>query len=438
MLPSKQVIIPEDRKLTEEANVIKQALTRPDPHPEYKEALAIKVGISFTTLSQSVIPGLSLTKILGTRLTVTYVPDFFYITELCQRLFLSARNDRSLAKHESCNIQAFTLYVVHALFYIYVKTVHEVNHCDHNLSNLLKVYESSGFNSIELPSICSSWIDALGRHLPADLKRQFMPKFPDLGPDAVNNSGFFSANTAHLLPNFFSLLSIIRISADQSTTMSILPPHIRSKNGILGSPSNHPVIQNSTFCRSYAPRIPGCYNLASMHSDSELTFIVQDALARNYTDPMQNIAKVTPQLLLHLKTAMQPLFAQIETVKLNDINPTGTALVMLPLINEADQEVFRTAVNVAAVAANPVTPALTIHSEHDHKSRVKSRVEIINGYVDVVYQTPIVRIPSLNDIIPFEDIRYVDPQHPWYLQEHEFQTAPLTLTEARSYFKRMN
>jgi len=427
-----------DRDLKGEATIIKEALTSSNKGDETRKEKPTTT-IDFTTLAQSVIPGNFLRKRLGNSIFVDYIPDFYYIMELCQVLFVSSKQDKALHKAESVNIQSFTLYMAHTLLYVYLRTVQECNPPAVDLSHVLTIYQRAGFDTNQVPAICSHWIDGLGKYTDPSTKKTFRPVFPVLDQGAILNSGFFSGPTGHLLPNIYCILSLIRISAHPDTNMSILnPASIRSKLGIFGSVSTNASLINSTICRSNAYRVPGCKALCEMHKDIQLLEVVESALTGIYTDTIQNILKVTPLLLSHLKRSQDELFSKIDTITIGTTSPTGTALTMLPLISTDDQEYIISDVNTEQVTGLGARPAIHYHGEVEHKARLCSRVEVVNGHADYAYQTPLVRITGASEGIITEGFVYQDPQSPWYSTEHEFFTEPASLLETRAYFKRKN
>jgi hypothetical protein len=426
-----------DRPLKQEADDIKQAIIQNDLANSKSTDKTSTVHVNFTSLAQSVIPGNVLRKRLGRQINVEYIPDFYYMIELCQLIFISAKKDRSLKKDDTSNIHCFTLYVAHTLLYVYLKTVQDCNDPAVDLDKVLSIYENAGFGTNMLPTVCSQWVDGLGNFLDPQTKRTFLPKFPVLGTGAFFESGFFSASTGHLLPNIYCLLSLCRISADRSTGLQLLTsPAMQNRAGIFGSVSAHQPLVNSTLCRSNALRVPGGKALGVMCSDTELIQIVEDTISTTFTDLMQNLLKLSPALLAHLKRSQEILFLQIENFNLKQISPIGTSLCILPLIFIEPQAIVTPEHNSPAVPGPPVVGAMHYESEFDHNSRISTRNEIVNGHVDYAYQTPIVRICNNNDSIVIPGYTFADPQSPWYLQQLEFDTQPATLNDTRAYFIR--
>jgi len=430
-----------DRDLKAEAELIKSALTekpqsnsKPD---DAKDSTSQRTNISFTSLSESAIPGFSMRKLLGTRLQVTYVPDFYYIIELTQRLFKQAKSNKALKPIDNLNMHSFTLYIAHSLMYVFLRALEDTNTPSVDLSTILKIYEKGGFSSCQVPAICSNWIDAIGYHQDASSKRQFVPYLPQIATGAIFNGGFFSANVGHLIPNIYCLLSITRASATRDTGLQILnAAATQNMSGYFGLAVTTNNLANSTSCRANALRIPGCKNIGIPCNDIELLNVIDITLNTNFTDPMQNLLKATPAMLLQLKTSVQPLFLEIDYINLTHSSPTGNSLLTVPIISEPNQAIYVPEVNIAAVVGPPSVAVMHVHSEHDHSSRVKSRYEIINGNADYAYQTPVVRVVTADEAVILNNFTFNDPQHTWYSLENEFQSNIVTMAEGRSYFKR--
>lgn len=368
---------------------------------------------------------------------VEYIPDTYYILELCQRIFISAKNDRSLKKIESINIHSFTLYMAHTLMYAYLRVVQDVNPPNVDLTVVLNLYHSAGFDTNRLPSVCSYWLEAIGKFQDANTKRVFLPYLPSMVQGAVSDSGFFTANVGHLVPNTFCIAALIRCAADRSTGLQLLTNVAQqNQNGIFGATLTTNGLTNSTLCRSNALRVPGAKAIGKMCSDTDLIQIVDTALTTNFVDPVQNLLKITPNLLSHLKQSQVELFLEIETISLGPLNSVGTSLLTIPLISCPDQDVVVPEVDIAAVVGPPAVSRMRCFSEHDHNSRISTRTEIVNGHVDYAYQTPVIRIVNSNDAIIVQGHVYVDPQDDWYLSELEFDTVPATLNETRAQFGR--
>jgi hypothetical protein len=430
-----------DRDLKGEATEIKLAVTKKPFLSKTSDEKDFKprVSIGFTSLAQSAIPGFTSQKILGHRLLVTYVPDTFYVLELAQRIFAHAKHDKDLKRIDNINVHSFTLYMAHALLYVIFRTVQDSNPPSVDLSTILEIYDKAGFASAKVPAICSHWIDGIGKFQDPPSKRLFQPELPTLATGAILDSGFLSADTGHLLPNIFALLSITRMAATRETGFQILIAATTiGRQGYFGLDSTNVGLTNSIIGRSNAMRIPGAKALGVPCNDQELLQVIDVALTSTFSDPMQNLFKVTPALLLQLSTSMNPLFLHIETVNLSTISPVGNSLCTVPLIASKGQVVVTPEVKIEATTGQNPVGAMSYVAEYDHKSRVQTRFEVINGNNDYAYQTPIVRIVHKDEAIKISDHQFVDPQHRWYSAEIEFQTPFTTLAEARSYVKRLD
>lgn len=420
------------RDLVNEGNTSKMEMTQKDT----KHA-----NIMFTSLAQSAIPNLSASKIFANRLSVEYVPDFYYIMDLCQQLFISAKHDKTIKRIETINLYSFTLYVAYALMYAYLETVNEVNSNVPDLFDVLQLMKSAGFNHNILPSIVTHWINALGKFIDNDTKRTFVPYIPPI----VNNGDYFdnyflSANTCHLLPNFRAMFSLIALFSKNSPIN--LPPNNRTRNVRIGS--NFPNIQQlagTNHARRNLYRIPGLQALTTTIDDNELPLLLNIALQnQNWSSNLHRYLMLDINILRYLKQTTSDLFMHIDTIVYSNASAVGDSLTMIPLILDPTNAIIIQQVNTPAVAAHqnvPAIPPVLINTGFDHASRVKSRTEIVNGNVDYAYQTPLVRIINHEAAVIINNHQYVDPQHVWYTLEHEFQTPVITLSEARAYFRKL-
>jgi len=428
------------RDLVGEANKIKMDLTNKDS-PALTDSKMTKTNISFTTLAQSAIPNFSASKILANRITVKFVPDFYYILDRCQHLFTLAKMDKVIKRNETLNLYSFTLYVAYSLMYAYLETVQEIDSSNADVTDVLTFLRSAGFNSNKLPSVTSNWINALGKYLDPETKRTFVP----ILPTQVNQGGyfdnyFFSADTGHLLPNFRAMFTIIGLFADP---MSInLPPNNRTRNVKLGSDlPNVPECVGSLESRRYVHRVPGLKRLAVTIQDDQLPLLLTPVLTRlNWPSNLHRYLMLDINVLRYLKESVTEFFLHVDHFVYSNSSPTGTSMVMLPLISNRIRIEIDPAIETAAVAAHgntPAIPAIRIHSGFDFASRVKSRTDIVNGNVDYVYQTPIVRIIEDAESVKIGNHIHVSPQDVWYTIEHEFQTPVITLPETQAYFHKV-
>lgn len=419
------------RDIIGEANTIKQALTTDKP--------LTKANMSFTTLAESAIPNLSCQKILRNRLTISYVPDFFYILERCQLMFISAKLDKTIARIETLNIYSFTLYMAYSLMYAFLANTYENDSSIPEIADVLSFLRNAGFGNNRLPSIVSTWIDAIGKFIDTDTKRHFVPLVPTSvqAGDYFDNY-FLSENTAHLLPNFRGLFAMIVLYADPNA-LNMNRAHMNT-NVRLGSDLTaiYPALIGTTQSRRNYAHIPGMKRLAVTQVDNQLPpLLAISLLTAVHPNSYFRYMMLDINVLRYIKEAINPLFENIETFIYTNPSPTGTALVTIPLISENDLNVIKTQVTIPQVAAAnnvPVIPAISIEEEYERCTRVKSRTEIVNGFIDYAYQTPVVRIINEDEAVLLGNHHFVSPQHSWYDIEHEFTTPKIYYTETLSLF----
>lgn len=417
-----------ERDLVAEANEIRQLQTMTIDTP--------KVNISFTSLAQCKIPHFSAQKLLGNRLNVTYVPDFYYLMEIAQKMFHSAKSDRSLNRVSHCTMYSFTLYIAYASMYVYLETVNQSNAPLMDLSLALNVFKSAGYNHINLPALFTHWINGLGKHIDMETQRIFVPKLPpiqDIG-DYFDNH-FYSPETAHLFPNFKLMITTILLSDLNRTP--VIPVAFRSVRHRIGSPLstvNHG--QNTATMRQQSYRSPGITQLLTPASDPELMQILSQLIVRpDPADPLSRYLMLDSQLLTHLKSSMESLFFNIEFITIKEISPIGNSLCMTPLVHTNDQEDDIPEVKSPASKEAPDN-IINYQSRPEYKSTIQTRMEVVNGNIDYATLTPIVRIANKATAVIINNYDFVDPQHSWYTNDVGFETPQFAMHEASSYFRR--
>jgi hypothetical protein len=421
------------RDLTAEANALKVSATQDSS----SQPSSSKVHISFTSLAQASIPNFGASKILGDRLKVTYVPDFFYLLDLSQKLFALAKQDKTLKRTDTISMYSFTLYVMYAGINVYFDAVHQTNpNPTQDLTEVLNIFRQNGFQTSEFPAILSSWITGIGKHLDVETKRFFVPYLPDLQQNGdYFDSYFYSPDVAHLLPNF--RLAHITILLAAKNTPAVVPAAHRSLEQRLGNPLT-PVITaaGTTNMRSKSYRVPGIKALLVQYEDDQLLPLLMTNMQKaNWPDNLQRYLMLDAQLLSHLKFAVEPVFQHIDKFVINNVSPIGNSLTMTPLVHEANQDDVIPGRNVVGDPANAVTQVI-YDSYPSFSSRIKTKYEVINGNVDYATLTPIVRIANEATAVIIAGHVYNDPQHAWYSSDVEFQTPIFTLNESRSYFRR--
>jgi hypothetical protein len=429
-----------NRDLTLEGNKIKMSLTSPET--QEVKVTPQKGTINFPSLAQSSIPNFAAAKIVGPRPPVKYVPDFYYILDRCQHLFTLAKMDKSIKRNEVLNIYSFTLYMAYALMYAYLETVEELNSTDANISDVLTLMRSAGFNSNKLPILVSTWIDALGKYVDPDTKRVFLPSLPSVVTQGgYYNNYFLSADTGHLLPNFRAMFSLIMLFSDPLPVN--LPPNNRNRNVKLGSNLNAtaPELNGTLIARRNVYRIPGLRRLTAKVTDEQLPPVLLVTLQRAaWPSNLHRFMMLDINVLRYLKESTSDLFLHIDNFVYSNVNPIGNSFCTIPLISIPNPEEVEEAVQANAVLAAgqvPAIPAVEINSGFSFASRVKTRTQIINGNVDYAYQTPLVRIIEDAESIIIGQHAFADPQDAWYGLEHEFQTPVVTIIEAQAYFNKI-
>jgi hypothetical protein len=415
-----------ERDLTSEANKIKGT---------YAEKQETKVNISFTSLAEATLPNFSAMKILGNQIKVFYVPDFYHILELNQRLFVIAKKDKTIHKNEDINIYTFTLYITYGLLYVYIKKTQKVNpNSMIDYEKIIRIFETSGFNNFKVPSLNSQWISGLGEYTDTDIKRIFMPTIPDpVGNGDYFDNHFLSNDSGHLLPNIYAMMCAICNMIEPA--INVGPPALRNRRATLGNDfAGNKAMNSCEQARRNGYRLPGFTALLTKVTDPNLAAVLQPAMARVYTDPFERYLIPDPALLVHLKLAMENLFLQIDSIVISDPTGTGTSLTQVPIVAQQNQPVLHAAVNIPAAPGPPPVIQIIIAAHHDHSFRIQTRSEIINGNLQYALQTPLVRVSNAEEAVIIGQHQYVDPQDLWYTQSIEFRTPIVTLEETRSYF----
>lgn len=430
-----------NRDVVAEGNAIKMELTT--VKEQSKDKAEKKHLISFPSLAQSSIPNFSASKILLNRINVRYVPDFYYIMDRCQHLFALAKHDKSIKRNEALNIHSFTLYLAYALMYVYLDTINSIDGSNADVEDVLTFLRGAGFNSNTFPIIASSWIDGLGKFIDSSIKRSFVPYLPEVvdAGDYFDNY-FLSEDTGHLLPNFRALFATITLFAEPPAIG--LPPNHRSRNVRLGADLTGVSLAfaGTLESRRNVYRIPGLARIAVKVNDDQLPMLLSTTLLQAaWPSNLHRYMMLDVNVLRYLKEATSDLFLYIETCAYTNCNPIGTSLTMIPLISDPTRQEIIQAIDIAAVIAQgnaAAVPHIHIYSGFDFASRVKTRTEIINGHVDIAYQTPLVRIIEDAESVKLAGHVHVNPQDAWYALEHEFQTPVVTLPEAQAYFHKID
>lgn len=395
--------------------------------------------ISFTSLAQAKIPDFSINKILGNNIKVTYVPDFYYILSLNQRMFYLAKKDRSLARDENVNIYAFTLYMAYALMYVFLDTLNQTNPTSVlDFDPVITFFKSNGFNTVRFPTLCSHWIDAIGKYVDVETKRIFVPYLPE--PVTSGNyfdNYFYSENTAHLLPNF-RLMHYIILHRCKSSPITIPTAH-NSIAQFTGNPlAAINALRTPRAMRQNSYRSPGCYALlkAKLQDDDLTNLLLANIRKPAPTDSLFRYLMLDATLLSHLQLSCLPIFEHIEHITLTVASPIGNVLSMIPIVIMDDQDDLISAANTPAALDNATTENISV-SHISYDARVQTRFQVINGSSDYAMITPVVRVSNVEDAIIIDDHVFVDPQHAWFTQSIEFQSPVFKLNEAHSYFKRI-
>lgn len=393
-----------------------------------------KTKIAFTSLAQAKIPNFAAEKLLGNNIKVTYVPDFYYIVSLSQKMFILAKQDKSLAKIDTLSMYSFTLYVCYSLMYVYLDTVNQVNPSI-DVDNVLNIFSRNGYNDLAFPSLMSQWITGLGKHIDTEIKRIFVPYIPQ----PVENGDYFdnyflSADTAHLLPNF-RLMHLLILHQNKSTTLNI-PNALKPAYKIVGNPFAGIAPFSSIFiARQNAYKVPGCTALLKQVDDPQIIPLLLSNLARIHADPIERFLMLDSNLLLHLKIAVEPLFREIDVIKISSISPAGSSFTMISIVMDDNQDIKT---ENPAIPADPnlATAETDFEDELEMNARIKSRSELINGNVDYASLTPIVRVSNNTDAIVIGNHQFVDPQHAWFTESIEYSTRSFTMYEGQTYFQR--
>jgi hypothetical protein len=321
------------------------------------------------------------------------------------------------------------------MIFFYFNALATINPGAIDFGPVLTLLKSAGFENLKVPSFMSTWFDALGKHVNSSIQRTFIPysPSPDTNGDYFDNY-FLSSNTAHLLPNFKLLQSLVLLfSTNPAFT---IPVAYQPRNVKLGNPLQALALNPKIpLARSNAYKSPGASNLINSHSDILLQTVVMDAYTTVYADPLLRYISATSPLLTHLSLSVAPLFLHIDCFTVNVSSVVGNDFLEVPLKHVDALDPVIPAVNIAGDPNVPQT-RVTITEKPSFNARVYTRNQIVNGHVDSAVQAPVVRI-AFNDVaIVLGEHEFVDPQHAWFTESMEFHTPTFTLSEARTYFRR--
>uniref|UniRef100_A0A8J9WUU0 Uncharacterized protein n=1 Tax=viral metagenome TaxID=1070528 RepID=A0A8J9WUU0_9ZZZZ len=374
----------------------------------------------------------------------TYVPSFFHLLAAANRVYSAIKEDRTLKRDDTIDAASFLYYIATAAFYTYLKSV--VTHLgpNHEVQQLVNVYEKHGVQNIRVPTVLQSWFDAIGQYEYKPHETTFKPTIPfvDYGEEDNLNAlsqGFYSAQTAHLLPNFRLILAkgyyfsgqIVATRADPKTEVQFMT------KVDLQIP---PIVTTACTTRANLHLIPGLSNLYVTKEPKVLTSIVKSCSLVELESNICDYAFAFPDLLSHAVDVSATIGQQVSTFPIKDIHINGDHSIMLPAVSlqhTTASELF------SCITPNPKAKKLT----DDIIARVKSLRErslyyeiqsadsITNGLMITCSSIPLMWIP-LSDQSPLSIIIANPNQTFWHSITRQYSSPSLYHSEVLSCISR--
>jgi len=425
----------KERELTAEANVIKAALTQEKSNESPKE----KIDFYFTALGASIYPGLTPVKIAGSILT-GYVPDFYYVSEMINLSFEFIRNDKSVKKDDDLDPYGYMLYCHYCMMYQVIKIINELGNANAEMQWIQTAFENAGITSACLPIFLNYWFDGLGHYIDPIFERKFEVVLPDISSSgSAYDNYFWSPNVAHLLPNFRSVMAkALFFSKDSSS--NVVPALKTISNYRNSAAAATPAyLANVQLTREYDYRIPGQARLTRPHVSDEFARIIAETITIAQPTNIGRYFQFNPGMIRYLVNSYHPLVKRMSHFNLSSFSTIGNDLLTCILIESPDQEVIDPEIDIEA-DPNSVPPVLSRKTAagYNYKARVFTKTKTVNGSATTCSVSPIVRLSADSSRILFTGHTYVEPNHVWYHNNHEFRTNELTLAEAMSGFRKLH
>lgn len=417
----------EQRDYKQEGDNIKRDLTQPLPF-----------SFEFTSAIESVYPGFAPYKICASQVT-RFVPDFFYLGDISVKLFDSLKGDRLIQKNDDYCPFGFTAYIFYAAFAHLVRSLASYENVGIEIIQINTIFENAGFLDVPIPLIFSQWFQAIGNFKSNIFGRNIRPSYVnyEMNGNYFDNY-FFSGQTAHLLPNFRALYAkAVLLSNDNTFAFA----NIQRNNQTFITPST-PIqvdflsIQNAQLFRAYNSRIPGIAHLTRRQVSPQFASLAAQTLSTNYTGqhPLVRSLQLRPQMLRHLATTYTQFCKMFDHFMTSKNPNSGTDLLECYLVEQLCQEPIFGSVLTETEPPIVVTPAI-----FDHVFKIKSKYNIVNGYMLTASIVPAIRLSNEQTRVPNDITNPQDPgevQDEYFNSAHEYESMTLTIQEAHARFSR--
>jgi hypothetical protein len=417
----------EQRDIKAEGDAIKQSLTRTD-EPVY----------AFSSAAESVYDGLNPFKSQAAAVT-RFVPDFFYLGDICAKLFDSLRGDRSIQSNDDLCPFGFTAFIFYACIAHLFRAL--VSFDDVNLSviEINTLFENSGFAEVPIPVIFHQWFQGVGEYISSILGRTLRPSIPVPDNNGVYFENFFvNGPCAHLFPNFRALFAKAYLL---STDLTIQIPGPLRNHAAFSNPNvaiNTPffVAGNSQIFRGYCSRIPGIAHLTRRHVSPQFASICLETLNMVFAPegPTRRFLQLNPRMLRFLAVTYTP-FVKLTNYFMTTKQATpGSDILECYLIERPPAGPL-----VGAQYNGEVPQVQIIPPIFDHIFSIRSKYKFTNGNMLHASVIPVIRLSVPQTRVPYAldgPEGPDDPQDNYFAQGLEYDTIPLTIQEAHHRFSR--
>lgn len=247
-----------------------------------------------------------------------YCPDFLMFGKVIDKLFSEILSTNMLRGYPDVNEPGLMYYLFSIAMLRIFRTCEPNPHMLNEILPAVETYEKVGLQHCHIPRCLEPFYKAIGHLDVTSLGRSFRPRLPQIShDDYAFNSYFYSPETAHVLPNFRTLL----VKAYLFSKENGLAYNERTITAYrdISRLTNNALFQGIEIARQFDAAVPGTRDINSSVVSENMLTATHHALMYAYNTVLGRYLQQHVPLLSFISSTYSSLFDKFDCFTLEGI-----------------------------------------------------------------------------------------------------------------------
>lgn len=390
--------------------------------------------------------------------TIHFVPDFFVVTRSIIQVHRVLRlNSPVHRKDYDFQVDLYLLYNYYLMIFKLLKIQSTYTSCSSEIFDIIRSMENEGILRCQVPKNLDNWMSSVAKFDDNNTGRNgysYIPKLQDIERNGDFYDRYFhDRNTAHLIPNFYILwLRVLLLNEEIESDVKGRRPF---DNMFSGKPTNYAPLQIVNDLSQEIDKIPGGMIMGESFKSKNFGFVVKELVNKtSWNTDLERYLMYDPivfrQLINYFSTT---LLGVIDTRPLDQyINTTSSnVLVLFIEVEELPKLILRKpkpsrATGPPKRGKSDKSEPLESHAEEigitnsirkfdtNLSFKLGAKTDIVNGILDEVSLSPIVRIAREESFIEVNGVKGYIEYPDAFSNEINFESRITTIEEVYSTY----